>query len=79
MKWPYGVAVDGSGNVYIVDQFNNRIQKFSSSGRFLAKWGAEGSGDGQFVYPNGVAVDGSGNVYVADVANNRIQKFALGN
>ena len=73
---PGGVAVDGSGNVYVADGGNFSIQKFSSSGRFLAKWGTYGSGDGQFIEPQGVAVDGSGNVYVSDIFKNRIQKFA---
>src|SRR4051812_6490675 len=35
---PAGVATDSAGYVYVVDQNNNRIQKFSSSGTFLAKW-----------------------------------------
>ena len=70
---------DGSGNVYVADSGNHRIQKFSSSGGFLAKWGTKGSGDGQFNFPEGVAVDGSGNVYVTDSRKHRIQKFALGN
>ncbi|MCX9024889.1 MAG: S8 family serine peptidase [Candidatus Methanoperedens sp.] len=72
---PSGVDVDSSGNVYVADTFNNRIQKFSGSGGFIAKWGSEGTGDGQFQYPSGVDVDNSGNVYVADTFNNRIQKF----
>ncbi len=71
---PTGVAVDGSGNVFVAD-FNSRIQKFTNTGTFLTKWGCPGSGDGQFSFPTGVAVDGSGNVFVAD-GNNRIQKFA---
>jgi hypothetical protein len=70
------VAVDGSGNVYVVDRNNNRVEKFSSSGTFLAKWGSFGSGDGQFNGPWGVAVDSSGNVYVTDGGNNRVQKFS---
>jgi tripartite motif-containing protein 71 len=38
--WPKGVAVDASGNVYVADSENHRIQKFDSSGNFLAKWGS---------------------------------------
>ncbi len=72
-----GVAVDSSGKVYVVDQENHRIQKFDSSGNFILKWGALGTGDGEFNLPQGVgvAVDSSGNVYVADAVNHRIQKF----
>ncbi len=73
--FPVGIAVDGSGNVYVVDTNNNRIQKFDGTGAFLTTWGSPGPGDGQFDSPTGVAVDGSGNVYVTDRNNNRIQKF----
>ncbi|MBI4287202.1 MAG: SBBP repeat-containing protein [Chloroflexi bacterium] len=73
---PYGVALDSLGSVYVADQWNHRIQKFSNSGRFLTKWGSYGSGDGQFINPHGVAVDGSGSIYVTDINNHRIQKFS---
>ena len=63
---PTGVAVDSSGNVYVADNGNNRIQKFNSNGKFITKWGSYGTADGQFSSPIGVAVDSSGNVYVAD-------------
>jgi len=57
-----------------------RIQKFSSSGTFIAKWGSSGSEDGQFKGPIGIAVDPSGEfVYVAEQANHRVQKFEAGN
>jgi len=72
---PYGVAVDASGNVYVAEEGNHRIQKFDSTGTFVTKWGMYGSGDDQLNSPAGVAVDASANVYVADAANNRIQKF----
>jgi len=45
--WPSGIAVD-SRNIYVADSGNNRIQKFSASGDFFAKWGSLDSGDGQF-------------------------------
>ena len=75
LRSPRGVAVDGSGNVYVADTDNDRIQKFTSDGVLVTQWGTSGSGDGQFLGPHGVAVDGSGNVYVADYANRRVQKF----
>jgi sugar lactone lactonase YvrE len=73
--YPWGMAFDASGNLYVADQGNNRIQKFSSSGAFLLQLGSRGSGNGQFNFPSGVAVDASGNVYVADQENHRIQKL----
>jgi hypothetical protein len=72
---PSGVAVDGSGNVFVVDTRNYRVQKFTNAGTFLTKWGSFGGGPGQFALPQGVAVDGSGNVFVTDTFNNFIAMF----
>src|SRR5262245_24762733 len=69
---PGGVATDRSGNVYVPDSLNNRIQKFDASGTFLHTWGSVGSVDGAFSEPGGVATDGSGNVYVTDLCNDSI-------
>src|SRR5918999_157344 len=78
LSWPAGIAVDpSSGNVYVADTANNRIQLFSSNGTFVAEWGKYGAGDnGSFNQPAGIAIDQEGNVYVADTANNRIQLFS---
>ena len=73
---PFGVAVDGAGNVFVVDKDHNRIEKFSSTGAFLLQWGSAGSGNGQFAMPFGAAVDAAGNLYVADTNNHRIQVFS---
>ena len=75
-RFPYGIAIDSQGNVYVVDSSNRRIQKFTSSGAFITKWGSYGSGDGEFVFPEGIAIDSQGNVYVVDSSNRRIQKFS---
>lgn len=74
------IAVGPAGDVYVADSWtfsglcNCRIQKFTPRGRFLRKWGSEGSAKGRFDVPGGVATDPAGNVYVADVG--RIQKFS---
>jgi len=72
---PAGVAINSSGNIYVADPGNNRIQKFSSTGTFVSAIGSSGSGDGQFSNPVGIAIDSADNLYVADSSNNRIQKF----
>lgn len=70
---PLGVAVDGSGNVYVADSYNRLIRKINPKGvvTTLAGSGTDGSNDGMgttasFVGPQGIAVDSSGNVYVGD-------------
>jgi tripartite motif-containing protein 71 len=71
---PAGVAVDRAGNVYVADSNNNRVQKFSSTGRFLTQWPPTGAG--RLRGPSDVALDSRGNLYVADTQNRRVQKFS---
>lgn len=74
-KTPQGVTTDQSGNIYVADLNNNRIEKFDSSGNFISKFGSYGSGDGLFHAPTSVAVDKFGNIYVVDIGNYRVEKF----
>ena len=74
-KSPADAAVDATGNVWVADRLNNRIQKFSSSGEYLSQFGAFGSGNGQLSAPTALAVDTQGNIWVADGGNRRVQKF----
>jgi uncharacterized protein (TIGR03437 family) len=79
-----GVAVDGQGNFYFVDQAFYRVRKVNAAGIIstIAGNGTKGySGDGgpatsaQFDVVVGVAADNAGNVYIADTNNGRIRKI----
>ncbi|HVZ66737.1 MAG TPA: SMP-30/gluconolactonase/LRE family protein [Patescibacteria group bacterium] len=72
---PTALALDGADNVYVVDNGNNRIQKFAYDGTFIKKWGGSGSGDGQFNSPNYIAMDSFGHIYVTDSGNQRVEEF----
>ena len=84
MASPYGVAVDGSGNIYIADYNNSRVREVSAGIMSTAAGrGSGGIGDGgpptdAGLDPAGVAVDSAGNLYIADIEFNRIRKVTVG-
>ena len=72
---PSGVAFDSSGNVYIADACNHRVQIFTEDGRFQDKFGTKGTGDRELSTPVSIAVDSSDIVYVAEYDNHRVSVF----
>jgi hypothetical protein len=89
---PSDLAMDGAGDLYIADTFDNRIREVNAAGIISTIAGTGNAcstptaacGDGgaaisaQLGYPVGVAVDGAGNVYIADNGANRIRKVLAG-
>jgi sugar lactone lactonase YvrE len=85
LNYPYGVAFDAIGNLYIADTWNSRIRKVATNGiitTVAGKGSAGYSGDGgaaiyaSLNYPSGLAFDAVSNLYIADESNNRIRKVA---
>ncbi|MGA8792471.1 hypothetical protein [Candidatus Binatus sp.] len=87
---PWGVAVDGNGNLYVADTVNNRVLEynapltnaatanlvFGQGGIFTSNTGNNGGASANSLYlPVGVAVDASGDLYVADYFNSRILEY----
>ncbi|MEH2036732.1 scytonemin biosynthesis PEP-CTERM protein ScyF [Nostoc sp.] len=64
-----------SGNIFVADQYNNRVQVLDPNGKPLYTFGSAGSGPGQLLQPIGIEVDDQENVYVADSINSRVQVF----
>lgn len=73
---PRGIAADASGNLYVADTKNHRIQVFDAAGKPLRAFGTMGKGDGQLNEPCGIALDARGDVWVADTWNGRIAHFS---
>ncbi len=68
---PNGIAVDGSGNVFIADTLNHAIRRITPDG--LVSTYAGGQFKQPFTYPYGVAVDANGNVYVGNTSGNDVR------
>ena len=75
---PTGIAVDATGNFWVGDCSNNRVQELGRDGAWLQTIGglAAGSGNSQFSCPEGLAFDALGNLWVVDSGNNRVQEFS---
>ena len=82
-NYPFGLAVDGAGNVYVADTYNDTIRVVTSAGvvtTLAGTAGVTGSANGtgaaaSFRQPFGLAADGAGNLYVADTGNNTIRQI----
>jgi DNA-binding beta-propeller fold protein YncE len=70
-----GLAVDGSGAVWMTDAILDRVAVYDDAGRFLLDVGRPGRREGEFSFPAGIAIGADGRVAVVDSFNARVQLF----
>nr|WP_293843762.1 hypothetical protein [uncultured Arsenicibacter sp.] len=81
LAFPYGVAIDNAGFIYVTDRYNARVQKYApnatSAGSGTTVAGGNGIGPlpDQFGFPIDITADKAGFIYVADAVRHSIQKF----
>ena len=74
------LAVDSSGNIYVLDAMNLRATKFSTEGKFIRTFGnGRGQGPGEFARPLDICVDRNDNVYISDYEQRKISVFNSSN
>ena len=74
--WPMSCALDSNTNVYVSDEYLDRITIFNKDGEYVSHWGTSGSGDGELDRPAGLAIRDD-ILYVVDSRNHRVQRFTL--
>lgn len=75
---PNDIAFGAAGEIYVTQghgKGESRVLKFDAEGNFLATWGGEGAGPGEFNVPHSIVIDGKGLLHIADRSNERIQVF----
>jgi len=72
---PCGIAMDPSGNVYVVNMSNQTLHKYTASGKFISGWGAKTSSTHPLSGPYGIAISKDGYLYITDIYNNYVKKY----
>jgi len=73
---PFGIALDGQNNFYVVNISDISIKKFDATGRIVPGWGDAGREFRKVKAPAGIAVDSMGAVYVTDIKTDSVFIFS---
>ena len=75
LKYPTALTVDSNGDIWVVDNGNDRVEEFSETGSYVTQFGSKGSGNSEFIEPAAIAIS-EGSVYVVDQGNDRVEQFS---
>lgn len=74
--WPAGIVTDSHGNVYVTDEWLNRVSVFDADGNFVSCWSTLQSGDSEPNGAAGIAIDGNDTLFVTDGRSHQVRKFS---
>ncbi|QDS94943.1 NHL repeat protein [Roseimaritima multifibrata] len=77
LYFPYDLALCHDGSVVVCEYGNQRLQRFTPEGEFIAHWGAPGHSPGQLYQPWGVVIDSKDRIHVLDSNNHRVQRLTI--
>ncbi|CAF1598693.1 unnamed protein product, partial [Rotaria magnacalcarata] len=80
LNGPLGLFVDTVGTLYVVDEFNHRVMRWTqgaNQGTVIVGGNGPGAGANQLNQPVGLSFDQHGNFYVAEYINGRVQRFSI--
>ncbi len=75
MSYPTALAVSPSGELFVLDKGNDRVEQFDQQGEYIAQFGVEGAGKGELDAPTGIAAAANGDIWVAQAEDKRIARF----
>jgi len=76
MIWPAGIVADKQGNLYVTDEWLNRVTVFDKDGDFQLSWDTVQSGDSETNGAAGIAIDANDVLFVTDGRSHKVRKFS---
>lgn len=76
--WPAGVVTDSDGNVYVADEWLNRISVFDAEGNYQRHFNVVQDGDPEENGSGGIAISADNVIFVSDGRSHRVRKFSTG-
>lgn len=74
---PHGLAVSKSGDIYITDRYNFRVQKLNAGGQPQLQWLTTGISEDDKYFPLGITIAADGSVFITDHYAHCVQKYKL--
>lgn len=76
--WPAGIVADSDGNVYVADEWLNRVSVFDAEGNYQRHFSTVPEGDPEVNGSCGIAISADQELFISDGRSHRVRKFTTG-